>query len=174
LCCLGLGSVGDSDIHADNDGDDNDEHNDNPEADPLLLSCAPSALDALIKFRVGLDYVLLDLLSLLLNVGDERLLLHDNIVEILEELGEFNDGLLDALNLVVALSHSIEGSLRLAAAVRVEKSLLKDLCVWVLNCLPNLFIASIRPHNSILPSLLLLHLFPEIAFNTLVVVDGLL
>jgi hypothetical protein len=47
-------------------------------------------------------------------------LLHYYNVEVLEELGELDDCLLDALDFVVALADGVEGGLGLSAAVGVE------------------------------------------------------
>ena len=59
----------------------------------------------------------MDLLALCFDVLDEGLLLLDNLVEVLEQLGELNHLLLDLLDGLVALLHITEGGRCLTAAV---------------------------------------------------------
>jgi hypothetical protein len=111
----------DCNIRTHSNRNNNDDSNDDSQANPLLLPRTTCTLDAQVKVLVRLDQVLLDLLALLLDIFYQGFLLHDYHVEILEELSEFYDGLLDALNFVVAVTDSVKCGLRLAAAVGIEE-----------------------------------------------------
>jgi hypothetical protein len=108
------------DNNSDNDDDDNDEENDE-QAPPLLAVPAARLLDCAADLGVCLDDVFVDLLTLLLDVGDERFLLLHDLVEVLEQLGKFDHLLLDSLNGFVALLDVAESGRGLAAAVGAEQ-----------------------------------------------------
>lgn len=112
--CGGLVDLCDN--NSDDDNDNDDEQN-NEQAPPLLAVPAASLLDCAADFGVGLDNVVVNLFALLLDVGDEGLLLLHDLVEILEKLGQLNHLALDVLNGLVALLDVAEGGRGLAAAV---------------------------------------------------------
>jgi hypothetical protein len=119
------GGVGSAlvDLRNDNGDDDNDDDDeeDDEQAPPLLAVAAPCLFDGAADLCVGLDDVLVDLLALLLNVGNEGLLLLHNLIEVLEQLGELDHLALDILDGLVALLDVAEGRRGLAAAVGVEQ-----------------------------------------------------
>jgi hypothetical protein len=80
-----------------NDDHNNDDKQDNEEAPPLLAVTA-TRLD-----------VVVDFLALLLNVGNERFLLLDDLVKVLEQLGEFDHLTFYVLDGLVALFYIAEG-----------------------------------------------------------------
>lgn len=92
--------LGDND---NNNDDDNDDEEDNEEAPPLLAVAAAGFLNGSTNLVVPLYNVVVNLLALLLNVGNKRLLLLDNLVEVLEQLSKLNHLTLDILDSFVAL-----------------------------------------------------------------------
>ena len=110
-----------SQIHQYNDDDDRDDGHTDTQADPLLLPRRPRARHGAAELGVGLDHVVVHLLALLLNVGHERLLLHDNVLEVGEELRQLDHLPLDLLDFAVPLVDGAEGALGLAAAVGGEE-----------------------------------------------------
>jgi hypothetical protein len=91
------------------------------QAPPLLAVSAPGFLDGATNLRVRLDDVGVDLLTLLLDVLNEWLLLHDNLVEVLEQLCQFDHLSLDLLDGLVALLDVPQARLGLAATVGVNE-----------------------------------------------------
>ena len=65
-----------------NDDHNNDDKQDNEEAPPLLAVTATRLDDSTINFDVGSLDVVVDFLALLLNVGNERFLLLDDLVKV--------------------------------------------------------------------------------------------
>ena len=113
--------------------------------------------------------------SMFLHVLDHRLLLHDNSIQVLEQLGQLDHGLLDLLDCVVALAHVGQGALGLAAAVGVHECLLEDLRVAAgFADFAQLGLGCVRVHDQVLPFLLLLDFVPEGGLLLLEVVDGFL
>jgi hypothetical protein len=108
-------------VHCDNDTNDhsnNDEDDNNDEqAPPLLAVTGARADDRGTNLFVTLCDVIANLLALLLNVGNERLLLLHNLVEVLEKLGELDHLALNVLDGLVALLHVAQSGARLATAV---------------------------------------------------------
>jgi hypothetical protein len=92
--------LGDND---NNNDDDNDDEEDNEEAPPLLAVAAAGFLNGSTNLVVPLYNVVVNLLALLLDVGNKRLLLLDNLVEVLEQLSKLNHLTLDVLDSFVAL-----------------------------------------------------------------------
>jgi hypothetical protein len=117
-------------IHSNNNTDDhcNDDNDDedNEEAPPLLAVAGARADDCGANFLVTLCDVFADLLALGFDVGNERLLLLHNLVEILEELGKLDHLALNVLDGLVALLDVAQGGARLAAAVRAHELGLKS------------------------------------------------
>ena len=81
----------------------------NEEAPPLLPARTASLLDSTTNLGVGLDDVFVDFLALLLNVLDERFLLLDDLIEVLEQLCELDHLLLNLLDGLVTLLHVTQG-----------------------------------------------------------------
>jgi hypothetical protein len=100
--------------------DNEDDHN-NEEAPPLLVVASARADNCGDHFLVTLCDGFADLLALGCDVGNERLLLLHNLVEVLEKLGELDHLALNFLGGLVALPHAALGRARLDAAVRVEE-----------------------------------------------------
>lgn len=111
----------DGDDDTNHNGDDDDDNDDDEEAPPLLAAGAAGLFDSAADFGVGLHHIFVDLLALLLDVGDKGLLLHDDLVEVLEQLGELHHLLLDLQNRLVALLDVAESRGRLATAVGAEE-----------------------------------------------------
>lgn len=91
------------------------------QAPPLLPVAGARLLDGAANLLVALHHVVVHLLALLLNVLHQRLLLHDDVVEVLEQLRELHHLALDLLDGLVALLDIPEARLGLAAAVRVQQ-----------------------------------------------------
>jgi hypothetical protein len=72
------------------------------QAPPLLAVTGSRLFNSASNFLVALNDVVVDFLALLLNVLDEGLLLHNNLVEILEELGKLHHLSLNLLNRLVS------------------------------------------------------------------------
>ena len=87
------------------DGDDDEDENDNAETPPLPLAGVPGALDGLVGMLITLVDVLRSVLGVMLGLDDGLLLLLDQDGEVLEHGGELIQGLLNALQLVVARAH---------------------------------------------------------------------
>jgi hypothetical protein len=100
-------------VHGNNNtyhnGDDDDNDNADEKAPPLLATSAARFCDGSADLCVRLDDVLVNLLALLLDILDKRLLLHDNLIKVLEELCELDHLLLNLLNGFVALLDIAEG-----------------------------------------------------------------
>jgi hypothetical protein len=111
----------DCDNNSNNDRNDDEDDDRNEQAPPLLAIAAARRGDCGANLLVAFCDILADLLTLLLNVGDEGLLLLHDLVEVLEELGELNHLALDVLDGFVALLDVAQGGAGLAAAVGAEK-----------------------------------------------------
>ncbi len=98
------------------DGGDDDEDNDE-EAPPLELAAVAGALVGLGNLLVAGLEVVDDVLALVLGVGNDRLLLLDHGGELLVQDGELGEGLLDALQLVMAGADVAEHGGGVAGAV---------------------------------------------------------
>jgi hypothetical protein len=112
-------------VYCDNDTDDhgNDDEDDdhNEEAPPLLAVAGARADDGGANFLVALSDIFADLLALSFDVGNKRLLLLHNLVEVLEELGKLDHLALNVLDGLMALLDVAQGGARLAAAVRAHE-----------------------------------------------------
>jgi len=124
-CCL-------VDLCDDNSNDDNndDDEQQNEEAPPLLAVAAAGLDDGAIDFHVGSFDIILDFFALLLNVCDKRLLLLDNLVEVLEQLGKLHHLAFYVLDGFVSLLDVAQGGRGLATAVRVEELRKKKGQLW--------------------------------------------
>jgi hypothetical protein len=109
------------DNNTDDHGNDDEDDDHNEEAPPLLAVAGASADDCGADFLVALGDVFADLLALGFNVGNERLLLLHNLVEVLEELGKLDHLALNVLDGLMALLDVAQGGARLAAAVRAHE-----------------------------------------------------
>jgi hypothetical protein len=112
-------------VYCDNDtddhGNDNKDDDHNEEAPPLLAVAGARADDGGANFLVALSDVFADLLALSFDVGNKRLLLLHNLVEVLEELGKLDHLALNVLDGLMALLDVAQGGARLAAAVRAHE-----------------------------------------------------
>jgi hypothetical protein len=81
-----------------------DEHND--AKNPLELSRTPCMIDTLIELNVCGLGVGLNVLGLLLGLLNHGVLDYDLLSQILEQLLKFDEGLFDALNVIVTGSYS--------------------------------------------------------------------
>ena len=146
----------------------------NAKTDPLLLPRGTSRSDGLTDLLIAAHKMRVRLLGLLLDVLHQRILLHDNGVQVLEQLLQLDHGALDLLDGVVALLHIAQRALRLASAVGVEEGLLEDLGVAaVLGGFADLGLAGFGVDDQVLAALLLLHFFAELRLLRLVRVDRL-
>lgn len=109
--------VVDGNDDGDDDSNDDDDEDADEQAPPLLPVASTRADNRRANLLVTLCYVLADFLALLLNVGDQRLLLLHDLVKVLEELSKLNHLTLNVLNGLVALLDIAEGGAGLAAAV---------------------------------------------------------
>ena len=162
------------DVHGENEIERRAGLTRNTQADPFLLPRGPSAVNGLTNMNVAGFEMCVCFLSLLLNVLDQRFLLHDNGIEVLEELLQLNHCALDLLDRVVALLDVAQRALRLSPAVGVEEGLLEDLSVAAIHRgFPDLRLRRFRVDDQVLPTLLLLHLLPELTLLRLVRIDRL-
>jgi hypothetical protein len=160
----------------DQDDDDNnqDDGNTDTKADPLLFARSPGTYDRTVDLHIALLQVLVRVHGLCLDILHHRLLLHDNSVQILEQLLQLEHGLLDLLDGGMALTDVGECTLSLTATIRVHESLLEDLGIRAFaRSFLNLLLGRIGPDNEELSALLLLHVLSELALHLLVRVDGL-
>ena len=86
-------------------GDDDEDEDDNAETPPLPLAGVAGALDGRIGMLITLVDVLGGVLGVVLDLDDGLLLLLDQDGEVLEHGCELIEGLLNALQLVVARAH---------------------------------------------------------------------
>jgi hypothetical protein len=159
-----------------NDNNDNDQEDGNADtkADPLLFACGACTHDRTVNLHVALLQVLVCIHGLCLDVLHHRLLLHDDSVQILEQLLQLEHSLLDLLNGGVTLADVRERTLSLTATIRVHERLLEDLGIRAFACsFLDLLLCRIGPDNEELSALLFLNILPELALNLLVRVDGL-
>lgn len=105
----------DHDGHNNSDDDDNDDANE--QTPPLLAAGTPCFLDGSTNLGVGLDDVLVNLLALLFNILHQRFLLHNDLVEVLEQLCKLHHLSLNLLNSLVSLLDIPQGRRCLATAV---------------------------------------------------------
>lgn len=118
LIAAGLFGQGDAEGDAEHSG--NDDEDDDEEAPPLELAAVAGALVGLGDLLVARLEVVDDVLALVLGVGNDRLLLLDHGGELLVEDGELGEGLLDALEFVVAGADVAEEGGGVAGAVCAE------------------------------------------------------
>jgi hypothetical protein len=111
----------DCDNNGDDDCDDDEDEDRDKQAPPLLAVATTRADDCGANLLVSFCDVLANLLALLLDIGNQRLLLLNNLVEILEELSELDHLALDVLDGFVALLDIAEGGAGLTAAVRAQE-----------------------------------------------------
>merc|ERR1712130_238502 len=113
------------------------------------------------------------LLSLRLDVLHQRLLLHDDSVEVLKQLVQLHHRALNLDNRVVSLPHIAQSRLRLPSAIGVQKRLLENLLIASgFSGLLQLLLCRIWSYDEVLPSLLLLYLSPELRLGLLESVDA--
>ena len=142
--------------------------------DPLLLPRGTSAINGFADVLVARDEMRVRLLSLLLDILHQRLLLHDDRIQVLEQLLQLDHGALDLLDGIVALLHIAQSGLRLASTIRIEECLLEYLRIAAVHGgFPDLGLVGFGVDDQVLPALLLLHFFPELALLRLVRVDRL-
>lgn len=159
--------------HTSPDQDDDDDHkndsNADSEADPLLFACGPCAHNRSVDLHISLLQVLVGVHGLLLDVLHHRLLLHNDGIQILEELLKLKHSPLNLLNGSVTLADVGQSTLSLAATVGVHERLLENLGIRTIGSrLLDLLLSRIRPNDEELSALLLLHILPELALDLLV------
>lgn len=143
------------------------------QADPLLLASLAGRVDGDANLLVTLIEVLDDLLGLLLNLGDGNLLLDDQGVHVLEQLGELDHLLLNLDKGGVTILDSAESGTGAALAVALHKGLLENLATsGILDGGLNLSFAGIGANNTVLASHLVLGALSELRLNLLVLLDG--
>jgi len=158
----------------DNYDNDQDDGNANTKADPLLFACSSRTHNRTVDLHIALLQVFVCVHGFSLDILYHGLLLHHDRVQVLEQLLQLKHGLLDLLDGGVALTDVRERTLSLAATIGVHERLLEDLSIRAFACsFLNLLFSRIGPDNEELPALLFLHIFPELALNLLVRVDGL-
>jgi hypothetical protein len=143
------------------------------QADPLLLASLAGRVDGDANLLVTLIEVLDHLLGLLLNLGDGNLLLDDQGVHILEQLGELNHLLLNLDKGGVTILDSAESGAGAALAVALHKGLLEDLTTGsVLDSGLDLSFAGIGANDTVLAGHLVLGALSELRLNLLVLLNG--
>jgi hypothetical protein len=110
-----------SDSDANDYGNDDNNENNEEQAPPLLSVASTRANDSCANLLITFCDVFADFVALLHNVGDENLLLLDDLVEILEELSKLDHLALDVLDGFVALLHIAKSRACLTAAVRAQE-----------------------------------------------------
>lgn len=88
---------------------------------PLLLVAGVGCLLRPINLGIALGEVLVDIFGLLMDVVDGWLLLDDEVLQVLEELGQLNKVALDLLHLDIPGLHEAAHLVRLAAAVAAQQ-----------------------------------------------------
>ena len=140
--------------------------------DPLLLPRGTSAVNSFADVRVPGHKMRVRFLGLLLDILHQRLLLHNDRVQVLEQLLQLDHRTLDLLDRIVALLHIAQRRLCLASTVRIEECLLEDLRIATVHGgFADLGLSGFRVDDEILSALLFLHFFPELALLRLVRVD---
>jgi len=162
--------------HCEIDDDDEDDDNNNGNADtkavPLLSPGGSGLCGGNVEVLVCLNHIRLRFFGLFLDVHDHGLLLHDNCVQILEQLCQLSHCTLDLLDSIVALANICQCALGLATAVRVKECLLEDLGIGAgLGGLDDFLLGGIRVDDEVLTTLLLLDFLAELRLYGLVVVD---
>lgn len=105
------------DTKADTEGDGQDDEEDDEGAPPLELAAVAGVLVGLLDLLVALLDVLDGVLGVVLGRLDDGVLLLDDGREVLVQRGELEEGLLDALELVVPGSDVAEDGARVASPV---------------------------------------------------------
>lgn len=143
------------------------------EADPLLLARLAGRDNGNANLLVALVEILHHLLRLLFDLGHGHVLLHDERVHVLEELGELDHLALDLLQSSMAVLDGREGGAGLAAAVRLHESLGEDLASGdVLDGGADLLLGRLGPDDAVLPGHLVLHAPAELGLELLILLDG--
>lgn len=144
------------------------------QAPPLLLASRASRVDGRLNLVVALVEILGNLLAALLDVRDGGLLLDDEGVHVLEQLGQLDHLLLDTLNLGVAVLHGGESGAGLALSAALHEGLAKDLpAVGVFNSLADFTFVGVGAHNAVLAGHLVLVLLAERRLDLLVLLNDL-
>jgi hypothetical protein len=78
------------------------QHTDYAQADPLLPAGSPCFLDGSVELGVSSPYIFRDFFAFLFDLGDSRLLLDNQSLEVLEELGQLHHLLFDFLDILMA------------------------------------------------------------------------
>lgn len=142
------------------------------QAPPLPLASISRALNRNANLLSSLVHVLNNFLALHLNVRDSRFLLHNQCLHILEQLSELNHLLLNLLDSLVSVLHSVKSRSALASSIALEQSLREDLLVrGILHSLANFSFRSIWSNNAVLASHLLLQPLSERGVHGLVFLD---
>lgn len=108
------------------------------QAVPLLPVTGARTDNGSVDLLVGLDDVVAHFLALLLNVLHKRLLLDDDLVQILEQLCQLNHLLFDLLNLLVTALDRAQRRLRLSPAVALHQLFDVKPLAFPGSCLQNL------------------------------------
>ncbi|KAI6769781.1 hypothetical protein HG530_004410 [Fusarium avenaceum] len=165
-------SLDNKDVDEDNNNDNNNDSN-WILADPLLLACLAGSVDSNSNLLVTLVKVLDDFLALLLDLSNSGLLLNDECVHVLEQLGQLDHLLLNLDKSLVTVLNSAQGSTSTTLAVALHHGLAEDLTTsGVLNSSLNLLLRSVGAHNTVLASHLVLGSLSELRLNLLVLSNG--
>lgn len=149
------------------------KHTADAQADPLLLARLAGRVDGHANLLVPLVQVVDDLLALLLDLHDGRLLLHDQRVHVLEQLRQLHHLLLDLDQGGVAILDRRQGGARPALPVALHQSLAEDLAAArVLDRGANLVLRRVRAHDAVLAGHLVLGALAELRLDLLVLLDG--
>lgn len=100
-----------------NDTDDEDKDKQSPATQAVA---ATDMLDTLVQLDMGLLALVDDNFCLLFGLLNLRLLVDDLLVQLLEELGKLDHGLLDALDVVVAGAHGSQNAVGMCGTVLLE------------------------------------------------------
>ncbi|GKT41627.1 uncharacterized protein ColSpa_01808 [Colletotrichum spaethianum] len=125
---------------------------------------------------VSMGTVLDDLLALLLDLGDGGLLLDDEHVHVLEQLGELDHLLLNLLQGGLAVLDGVEDGVGLGLAAALHDGLLEDLGAGagVLDGLADLALVGVGADDPVLAGHLVLGALAEGGLDLLVLLDGAL
>lgn len=146
------------------------------QAPPLLLAGLARGVHGHANLLVTLVEVLDNLLALLLDLRDGGLLLDDEDVHVLEELGQLDHLLLNLLQGSLAVLDGRQHGVGLLLATGLHDGLLENLGTGtgILHSLTDLALVGVGAHNAVLTGHLVLGALAELGLDLLVLLDGAL
>lgn len=162
----------------------------NKKTPPLLPVAGACRFNGYTDLLVRIFDIVMDLLTLRLNLHGSRILLHHDSIKVVEQLSQFDQITLNLLDLLVPRPHHLGNLLRVAASVTLDKlrrismcrSSNKEMCAYslaenllvrgVLHSFLNFSVGGVGPHDAVLSRHLLLQPLSEIGLHLLVFRNG--